>query len=366
MATSRRYLPWVVSAGMLLAVLVGALLWQRAVSTPTDQQRLISDARSEGALLVYSATDEPEFKNVLTAFRADHPDIAVDYRSLGARDVYDSFRRETQANQPTADLVINSAMDLQIKLVNDRLAQPYLSPERGNLPEWAVWKNEAFAVTSEPIVIGYNRRLIPAAQLPQTHDELALALHRNPGRYKGKVGAYDPVLSPTGYLYYTQDVQIDMDNWDLISAIGQEQPKLFTSAQEMINEVSAGDLLIAYNLIGSYAFERAAHDARFGVIVPKDYVMVMSRVALIARRAAHPASAKLFLDFMLSRRGQSLLARRHMSPVRTDMLSGGGQLDFVNARPIRVGPALMANLDKLTRERFLKKWSETVSARTPH
>ena len=317
-------------------------------------------SRAEGQLVIYSATDEGEASDLLKAFRARYPHIAVDYRSLAARDVYGRFKAESDAGRNIADLVINSAMDLQIKLVNDRYAQAYKSPERHRLPDWAVWKDEAFAVSAEPIVIGYNPRLLTAAMVPGTHDELAVLLHRNPQQLTGRIGSYDPQSSPTGYLYVAQDVQMDSDAWDLIGAIGRARPKLFTSSKDMISEVSAGKLALAYNVIGSYAFERAAVDPNFKVVVPRDYVLMTSRVALIARQAPHPASAKLFLNFMLSREGQSLLAKHHMSPVRLDMKSDDKALVGANVRAVRVGPALMATIDSMTFARFTRKWSEAI------
>ncbi|MBO9581465.1 MAG: ABC transporter substrate-binding protein [Sphingobium sp.] len=331
----------------------------------TQKNDLRKLAKDERHLVIYSATDEGEAAELLDAFRKRYPFISVDYRSLAARDVYGRFKAESDAGRNVADLVINSAMDLQIKLVNDRYAQAYRSPERHTLPDWAVWKDQAFAVSAEPIVIGYNPQLLPTSTVPKTHDELAVLLHRNPQVLAGRIGSYDPLLSPTGYLYVTQDVHMDSDAWDLIGAIGRARPKLYQSSKTMISDVSSGRLALAYNVIGSYAFERAAHDPNFQVVVPRDYVLMMSRVTLIARRAPHPASAKLFLNFMLSREGQALLAKHHMNPVRLDMAPDDKALVGANVRAVRVGPALMANIDAMTFARFTRKWREAASERPP-
>lgn len=318
-------------------------------------------ARQERTLVIYSATDEVEAADLLSAFHRAHPYISVDYRSLSARDVYGRFRGEADRGQHSADLLINSAMDLQIKLVNDGYAQRYNCPEKNELPDWAVWKNQAFAVSAEPIVIGYNAKLLRPNAVPSTHDELAALLHRDETALSGRIGSYDPQRSPTGYLYVSQDAQIDRDAWDLIGAVGRARPRLFESSKEMISKVSSGELVLAYNIIGSYAFERAAHDRNFRVVVPQDYVLMMSRVALIAKHATHPASAKLFLNFMLSREGQALLAKHHMTPVRVDMPTKDLALKRTNVRAIRVGPALMAGIDGMTFARFRRKWSEAVA-----
>ena len=348
---------------LAVAVLL-AIIFAGAAIVVAQTRDLRSLAARESALVIYSATDENEASDLLRAFSVRYPFIKVDYRSLSAREVYDRFRREADGHRSVADIVINSAMDLQIKLVNDRYAQAYRSAEIDHLPDWAVWKNQAFAVSAEPIVIGYNPKLLTRDAVPTSHDELATILHRTPS-LTGRIGSYDPERSPTGYLYVSQDVQVDSDAWDLIAAVGRARPQLFQSSKDMIEQVSSAKLTLAYNIIGSYAFERAARDPNFKVVVPRDYVLMMSRVALIAREAPHPASAKLFLDFMLSREGQSLLAKHHMSPVRLDMAADNKVLAGTNVREVRVGPALMAAIDTMTFERFVRKWREAVGENDP-
>jgi iron(III) transport system substrate-binding protein len=310
----------------------------------------------EGRLVIYSATDEQEASELLKAFRIAHPEVQVEYLSLRASEVYSRFKAEADRGDAHADLLVNSAMDLQIKLVNDGYAQAYQSPERTALPEWAIWKDEAYAVTAEPIVFGYNAKLLPQALVPKTHDDLAAVLRRNTASLAGRVGSYDPLKSPTGYLYLTQDIRSDSDSWDLIGALGQARPRLFVSSKEMIDQISSGQLLLGYNLIGSYAFERAAMDPNFRVIVPQDFVLMMSRVAVIPKRAPHPQAARLFLDFMLSRPGQTILAKHHMTPVRMDMARDQTPSVTTIVRAVRVGPALMAGIDRLTFDHFRKKW----------
>lgn len=349
-----------------VVLLIGLMVSVGAFAAVTmHKPDLVSLARNEGKLVVYSTTDETEAAELLAAFRATYPYIEIDYQSLTARDAYGRFKAESDRGRTVADIVISSAMDRQIKLVNDRYAQAYSPAQRRALPEWAVWKDQAFAISAEPIVMGYNPRLLPTNLVPSSHDELASLLHRSPALFEGRIASYDPKLSPTGYLYVSQDVQTDRDAWDLISGIGRAKPRLFDSSKDMISKVSSGDLVLAYNIIGSYAFERSAHDPNFRVVVPRDYVLMMSRVALIARNSPHPASAKLFLDFMLSRRGQRLIAKHHMWPVRLDLPQPNEALRGTNVRSVRVGPALMAGIDTLTFARFVRKWNEATSGSTP-
>jgi iron(III) transport system substrate-binding protein len=63
---------------------------------------------------------------------------------------------------------------------------------------------------------------------------------------------------------------------------------------------------------------------------------------------------------MLSREGQALFARHNMIPLRDDMQGVPGAVVPANAREIHVGPALMADLDQVNRDRFFDKWTTSM------
>jgi iron(III) transport system substrate-binding protein len=151
-------------AAMLLFVPVLALSAVPA-GYPRSYSNRVLEANQEGRLSIYSTTDAHEVDELLRDFRALYPQIAIDYADINSTEVYSRFIAEVAAKEGTADLLWSTAMDLQIKLVNDGYAQAYASPEKPNLPPWAIWKNEAYGITAEPVVIVYNKRLVPAPSM---------------------------------------------------------------------------------------------------------------------------------------------------------------------------------------------------------
>ncbi len=108
--------------------------------------------------------------------------------------------------------------------------------------------------------------------------------------------------------------------------------------------------------------------ASIGVIAPRDYTLVMSRVAFIARQAPRPNAARLWLDFVLSREGQAQLGKStsQLYTIRTDT---GRRLHGLRRRrerlgyalkPISVGPGLPAAQDALRKRAFLARWREAL------
>jgi iron(III) transport system substrate-binding protein len=114
---------------------------------------------------------------------------------------------------------------------------------------------------------------------------------------------------------------------------------------------------------------RARRDPSLGIVLPRDYTLVLSRVMLIAKKARHPNAAKLWVDFMLSRRGQSIIAERsRLFSIRTDVSGEFTAATLMrtlgpSARPIPVGSALLVHLDKAKREEIMRRWRQAISTR---
>lgn len=350
---------WLLGGLLALAAAMPAIAAAPA-SYPRSYANLVASAHREGQLRIYSTTDVREVDALLRDFRSLYPQIRLEYVDINSHELYSRFLEEVSARKATADLLWSSAMDLQIKLVNDGYAQAHASPEKPYLPPWAIWKNEAYGITAEPIVFVYNKRLVPTADIPRTRADLERLLSSD-SSCSGKIATMDPERSGTGFLYITQDLQVTRGIWRLVRAMGRCDVRLYTSAGAILNRVSSGEHALAYNTIGSYALERAARDPEIGVVLPQDYTLIASRIALIPADAGHPAAAKVFLDYLLSKRGQTMLARKHMTPVRHDVVEPEGALDTThNVRAIRVGPELLAGLDQIKRKRFLRDWRRAL------
>jgi iron(III) transport system substrate-binding protein len=346
---------------MALIGLAGPAVAQRPSGYPRSYDDLIAAARAEGGVRIYGNADAAAMAPLTAAFRRAFPGIAVRYEDLESREIYRrvvSAARDRAAGNG-ADLVWSSGMDLQAKLINDGYAQAYQSPEKPALPADAVWKNMGYGVTAEPVAFVYNRRLIPPGRVPRTHEAFETLLRADRVVLTGKVATYDPARSNVGYLYLTQDHAITRDTRSLVQAMAATRPWLSPTTEPMLDAVADGRIAIAYNVVGPYALTAAKRDRRLGVVFPRDYTLIASRVAFIARDARRPAAAKLFLDFLLSRTGQSLLARQWLLPVRQDLRAP--HLPAAQQRPIRVGPGLLVNLDTIKRRRFLADWRATLT-----
>jgi iron(III) transport system substrate-binding protein len=357
------------SLAVLLACFCPLCPGQVPAGYPAGYAETISSANREGKLVIYSATDPPAAAPLLKEFRALYPGIEVQYLNMSSVEVYRRFMSESAEGMRSADALWSPAMDLQMKLVNDGHALTYKSPEAPNLPAWAVWRNEAFGTTYEPAVFVYNKRLVAQDEVPQTHAEFARLLRDNPGRFKGKVTTYDIEKVGVGFLLATQDSMTSGAFWDLARAMFAAGVQLQPTTGLMVERIASGESLIGYNLLGSYAMVRARTDPSIGYVLPRDYTLVMSRIVFISRRAASPNAARLWLDFLLSKRGQEIIAREsRLFSLRSDVEgeTTGARLASTlggSIKPIVVGPGLLTYQDQAKRLEFIRKWRHAGSVK---
>jgi iron(III) transport system substrate-binding protein len=332
---------------------------------PADYGKIVDAAKKEGKVVVYATTDRVAANPLIKDFQVAFPGIQVDYSDLNSTELYNRFIAEVAAGA-TGDVLWSSAMDLQVKLAADGSAATYASPEISALPKWAVWKEQAYGTTYEPITFVYNKRLVPAADVPADHTALLNLLNAKGAAFRGKLTAYDPEKSGVGFLFVNEDVKNFPQAWDLFKAFGKVNIKLYTSAGAMIERVTSGEHTLAYGVFGSYALGRAKKVPNLGIVTPKDYTLVTSRVAFISAKAKNPNAAKVFLDYLLSKRAQTIVANEaELYSLRDDVVGEATvkkvtELVGDKVRPVAIGPELLDNLVEAKRLAFLKQWQAAM------
>ena len=190
----------------LFAMAVALLLALPVLAAPGDVRRFPAHAAATAQLRIHGTTDIEVFAVVIADYQRLHPGTEVVYEDIITQDLYARYLHD-RAGPASPDLLISSGMDLQTRLVNDGHALPHRSAQTAALPGWAQWRNEAFGISYEPVVMVYNTRAMPAAKVPHTRRQLLDRLRAEGAPLRGKVGTYDIERSSVGYLLATQDAQ---------------------------------------------------------------------------------------------------------------------------------------------------------------
>ncbi len=316
-------------------------------------------AEDEGQLSIHSTTDERVAMPLVADFRRLYPRIAVTYEDLGSTELYHRFIAENQLGREAADVLWSSAMDHMVALATAGHALAYASPEQAHLPAWAQWQDRLWATTYEPVVFAHHKPSLPKGDAPRSHAALAGWL----ARAQGSAVSYDIQKSGLGYFLAAQDAAASEGVfWATAQALGAGHARLLQTTDAMGRRIAAGRARFGLNLLGAYTVAQARQRPTLGVIFPEDYTLVTSRVLLINNRTAHPNAARLWLDYLLSQRGQTVMATTaRLYALREDVqgeTTGAAlrQLLGDRARPVALGPALSAPLANAAYGDFIARW----------
>jgi iron(III) transport system substrate-binding protein len=215
---------------------------------------------------------------------------------------------------------------------------------------------------------GVRHDLRAGDEIPQSHADLLRVFTTKADKLKGKVTTYDIEKSGVGFMLITQDSKYNPQFWDMVKALGAVGPRVQSSAGTMMERISSGENLLGFNIFNSYAALRAKKDPSIGIVLPKDYALVMSRVMFISKSAKNPNAAKLWLDYILSKRGQTIIANQsELGSIRADVegemtVAGYTKQLGAAAKPIPVSADLLAYLDQTKRLDFIKQWQAAMKA----
>lgn len=369
-----------------LFTLNNALAKEFFLPAPTD----VDDA----PLVIYSATDYQHLHPLLSAFQRRHPSVSIRFVDLNSSALYKRFLAE--APHSPADLLLSSAMDLQLKLVNDGYAQPHHSELSLSLPSQSHWRHQLFAFTLEPIVTVFNTQLLGSHPLPHSRQQLLSLLRSDPTRFADNIITYDIAASGVGYLLASQDSQQGLMYGRLLEAFGNLGVQLDDSSNDMLDRLAKGEVAVGYNILGSYVTAALARYPHLSAMAPDDYTLMLMRLALIPNTAPQPTIAGHLLDFILSEQGQALLTNGGLQPLleteltshlapdlklelksnlqpelkpelkqRLKQESGELKLAIQAQGPVTLIPlttALLPPLDPMVKQSFINTWASSINS----
>ena len=348
---------------ILVVVLLAGLCPARAGVTLFPAVSGDQDART---LTVYSSLDVPLAEAMIRGFQHANPAVAVRYEELLTADIYDRIVAETDGRRETADIAFSSAMDLQVKLANDGYAQQSDLPMSARWPRWANWRNTAYALTFEPAVFVYHKPSFKDATPPATRRQF---LEAQGDAVFGRIGTYDIERSGVGFMFMSRDQEQFDDIWSVIGAMGAAGVKLYSTSSAILERIADGRFVLGYNILGSYAADWASRDPDVGIVLPRDYTVVMSRIGLVPAAARSPDLGRKYLEYFMSAEGQAVMARELQIAAVNPDVSGENTANTMQAnlgaqlRPVPVSPGLMVYLDQVKRTRLIERWNDALRGR---
>ena len=313
-----------------------------------EERAFFGNQTGKSKLSIISTADIKYFAPMIKLFLERYPNYGIDYSVVSSTGVMNVM----YSKKTSYDLIISSAMDLQVKLANDGFAKTYKPNIDITIPSWSIWNNMIFGFTQEPAVIVISKTAFKHDDFPRTRQELINKLRENPDRFKRRMGTYDLRRSGLGYLFATQDARATETYWRLTEVMGQLETNLYCCSSNMIEDVVSGEIDIAYNVLGSYANNHPLSD-KYVVIYPSDMTTVMSRSMILPTSSGNERSAKLFIDHVLETVFVS-------STQRTMYNLNLSTYEENSLNRIKLGPGLMVFLDQFKKQKFLAEWENAI------
>jgi len=267
-----------------------------------------SAAQAEEKLYVYTSMKESLIGELKKAFVAKHPEVKMDYQSAGAGKLMAKIAAERESGKLLADILWTSEVPDFYQLKAQNALQPYVPKEIKTLENPLPDYDGSFtAVRLGTLGIAYNTRLVKEA--PKTWTDV-----QKPA-FKGAYGIANPALSGTAYM--SVSLLVKAFGWPYIEGLRANGAKMGKGSGQVVDDTASGDLLgsLAVDYI---TLDKVDKGATLALVYPPEMLVIPSPIAIF-KGSQNTEAAKKFVDFVLSKEGQTIVANEGTLPVRADV-----------------------------------------------
>ncbi len=320
-----------------------------AVYRGADRQaRLEKAARAEGEFVWYTSVNAEDIQRIVEVFEKRYPFIKPKPVRLTSARIVQRYTAESQAASYLADILDTN--DSHIEFFRRKgMIQPYYTPLADKFDKRFI-QPQGYWVANRVtmLVLGYNTRLIKAADAPRRYEDLL-----DP-KWKDQL-ALEREDSPWFMAL--------MEHWGeqkgkaFFQRLRAQNPKIRTGHTHLAQLVAAGEDPLSPNIHsqGMASGQRRGAPVEWLNLEP---VVATSNVSALAKNAPHANAALLFLDFMLSKEaGQRVIREVNRIPTHPEVLPNPPRLregfDFINVDPVKYNDKI-DHYTKLWHESFLQ------------
>ena len=302
------------------------------------EQRLVSRAKQEGVLSLYTSMQLPDSQPLTQAFEKKYGLRVALWRASGEK-VVQRVLAESRAGRFDADVVETDGAQMEI-LYREKQFAPFYSPSAADIPENIVPAHKHYVPTRLTLyVMVYNTRLVPPGEVPNSYEDL---LDR---KWSGKLGIEAADVAWFGAVAKAMGAGKGLAYFQKLAG---QRPSVRSGHTLLAELVASGELALAPD---AHIQGVARLKARGAPVEWKPLQPAFGQPSSVAvtRRAPHPHAALLFADFILSREGQEIIKARNRVPSSRAVNTPLNRFDYGLVDPVIV-------LDEW--DQWEKRWSE--------
>jgi iron(III) transport system substrate-binding protein len=297
--------------GIVHSIIVVFCLGAAAAFAQTQEQ-LIAGAKKEGALVVYASATAQQLQMYFASFNKKYPFIKTEFFRTGKQKLVSKILLEEQAKQRIADIIHTSVIETNI-IKKKRGLSRYVPQEASVLP--SQYKDpEGFwtSAYASGTLVGYNSRQVKRADVPKKYEDLLDPRWRN-------------------------SIAIDLNKIEWFAMLLKLKGRSFMeklAAQKPVPQ-NGNTLVLQLLAAGEFPISAGVYEYSFDDMktkgAPVDWIglepVITYTVAVsLPSQPPHPYSAKLFIEWLLSKEGQEVVNQYGRVPIRDDVESRYGKI----------------------------------------
>jgi iron(III) transport system substrate-binding protein len=265
--------------------------------------------QAQQKLYVCTSMKESLIGELRNAFAKRHPGIAMDYQSAGAGKLMAKIAAERESGKILADVLWTSEVPDFYQLKAEGLLERHVPAElaacRNPLPGY---DGSFTAARLGTLGIAYNTRVVKEA--PTSWQDMA----EKPA-FKNGFGIANPALSGTAYM--SVSLLTKAFGWPYVEALRRNGAKMGKGSGQVVDDTASGDLLASL-AVDYITLDKVEKGATLALVFPKEMLVIPSPVAIF-KNSPNLDAARKFVDFLLSKEAQTIIANEGTLPVRTDV-----------------------------------------------
>jgi len=271
----------------------------------SDWDAVVAAAKREGKLLIYNGTNFPIVRKIAAEMQKEYG-ISVDVLDGRATEIRERIRVEQSTNRTVASLSYSGFTTLSTQ-VSEGVFQQHgpLPNAQGVIPE-LVSKGHIALGSVGLFVLMYNTNLVKPDEAPKSWHDLT-----NP-RWQGKILSDDFRAAGAGNVWF--EATLNAFGREFHEKMAAQKPVFSRNFPESERRVARGEypIYLPFN-VSEYISLRGLP---IKAIVPTEGAAYVPFGGAILRDAPHPNAARVYLNFLLSEKAQTMLAAEGFRPAK--------------------------------------------------
>ncbi|WP_232696799.1 extracellular solute-binding protein [Brevibacillus daliensis] len=318
------------------------------------------EASAEQKLVIYTGRDKNMAEEVIKSFNAKHPEVKVDFMTLGAQEILERVRAE-KAN-PQADFWWGGTQSALMTAADEGLLEEHKPSFDSAVP--ALYKDEKGRWYGEmllPEVIMYNPQMIPKEEAPKDWDELLDPKYKDKIVIRGvlKSGTMRTIYSS---MIYRQGPDTPEKGYEWLMKLDANTKEYATDPTNLYLKMARQEAGISLWNLQDIMLQKETKNQPFDYIYPKSGAPILVDGVAMVKGAKNSEAAKKFYEFLFEEKTRLDLAEKYFQiPTREDISKESlpSWMKDIELKPLDIDWKLMAEKEK----EWMQYWDENVKGK---